>query len=513
MSAKTGARRAVKAVRGRLLGAGRWLGLAEGGAPRPAEGRKWPLSWEDVPEPARRAGRWVAVRGWASMIVWPWRWTGGATTTGAALAAWAGTWLPISIGLLPAGAVLGAMICGLRPRVIILSDVSSRVKTLRLARRLRRRWHSEMHQLGLARERQRRGEAVSLVPELEKRRLGEFGVTAEVDLHRLGLILEDLGRHRKRLESVFLARCTMELRGYATAVLEFRHTDPLSRPVPVDTLPAAQRRLHVVTRVDERGRPVEQDVILPRLIIGSAGSGKSTELRTYLHALQREKIPFRLRAFDPKGGMELGDLREAAHVYESRPNRWPDFLGQAVEAMQSRQRSLAARGWSKLTRFTDADPLDILVIDELLAVVGQRAERVRTPRLGDMRADDALNLLLSQGRAAGYTAVGLSQLLQKEILGHARALFPHLTVLRLPPSEKEIVDRLLGPDHPAHLIPAGPQWAGVGYTRTPEGQTVRSRGALMTGDQWREVVNQIAEDKARRTAARRQRREKAEAVA
>lgn len=510
----TGARRRLAGLRERWTAAGQWLGLVEGGAPRPAP-RKWALSWDCVPGPVRQAGRWALVRGWASAIVRPGWWMAGGAVAGLAVGLpWVLIGAVIPLTAKPSKVILEKLILLLRQdSTSILSDVSSRVDTLRLARRLRSGWRAEMHRHGLDRQQQRRGETVTLVPELERMQLGEFGVTAKVDLHRLGMILEDLSQHRRRLESVFLARCSMRQRGYATVVVEFRHTDPLSRTVPVDSLPLAQRRLHAVTRVDESGRPVEQDVVLPRLIIGSAGSGKSTELRTYLHALQREGIPFRLRAFDPKGGMELGDLRDAAHVYESRPNRWAEFLGSTVEAMQSRQRSLAARGRDKLTRFTEQDPLDILVIDELLAVVGQRTERVRTAQLGEMQAGDVLGLLLSQGRAAGYTVVALSQLAQKEILGQARALFPHLTVLRLPPSEKEIVDRLLGPDCPAHLIPAGSRWAGVGYTRTPEGRIVRSRGGLMTGDQWRQVVAQIAEDKTRRAAARQQRREKAEAAA
>lgn len=504
MRAFTGARRLAGAAGRRALGAAQWLGLAEGGTARPATQRKRRPSWGYVPEPVRRAARWVLVRGLASAAFRPGRWGVGLAV--AVLVA-TQTWWLASIGLAPLAVkswVSRSCGAGILP---ILSTVSSRVQSLRLARRLRKGWPGKMHELGLARQRQRRGETVTLVPELERMQLGEFGVVAEVDLHRLGMILEDLSQHRKRLESVFLAQCSMHQRGYATAVVEFRHTDPLSRSVAVECLPVARRHLHVVTRVAENGRPVEQDVILPRLVIGGQGSGKSMELRAYLWALQQASIPFRLRVFDPKGGMELGDLREATHAYESRATGWADLIGIALDALASRQRSLAGRGWSKLVRFTEAEPLDILVVDELLTVVAQQNATVRAGRYAGMKAGDAWDQYLSQGRAAGYTAFALSQLSQKQLLGHARGLFPHLTMLRVPVTEKEMVDRLLGSAelYPAHLIPPGDRHAGIGYARTPEGQVVRSRGALLTTEQWRQVVAQIAEDKARRTAAKRQR--------
>lgn len=503
MGAMTGARRAAGAVRSGVLATGRWLGLAEGGTPRPGGGRKWALGWDDVPEPVRRAGRWMAVRGLASAAFRPGRWGAGLAVVGFLVP---GPWWLASIAVAPLG-LYRVRSMRLRGALPILVDVSSRVQTLKLARRLRVEWRAEMHRRGLARQRDRRGGPVTLVPALERVRLSQWGVTGEVDLHRLGMIAEDLGDHRKWLESVFLAACTIEQRGYGRAIVEFRHTDPLSRPVTADSLPAARRRLHVVTRVDERGHPVEHDVILPRLVIGGQGSGKSTQLYAHLWALQRAGIPFRLRVFDAKGGMELPELREVAHTYESRATGWGAFIGTALAALESRQRSLAGRGWKKLVRFTEAEPLDILVVDELLTVVSQRNAACGSGRHAGMKAGDAWAQYLSQGRAAGYTAFALTQLGQKELLGQARGLFPHLTVLRVPPTEKAIVDQLLGSAdlYPAHLIPIGGRSAGIGYDRTPEGRVVRTRGAVLADQQWQQAVAQMAEDKARRAAGKQQR--------
>jgi hypothetical protein len=356
----------------------------------------------------------------------------------------------------------------------------------------------EMTRLGLTRQVRRRGKTETATPRLNRIVLTNFGLTAEVNLTPYGLPVGDLARHQERLESAMVADCKVRKVGHGQARVEFRHTDPLASTVPVETLPPPRRPLHVVTRVDEDGRPVEQDVTLPLLVIGGQGAGKSTEIDAYFHQLQQAGIPHRARFFDPKGGMQLGAFQDAAHEYESRPTGWPKFLGNALAALSTRQRSMAGRDWQKLYKFTERDPLEILVIDELLAVIGQRAETVRLGRTGSMRADDALDLYLSQGRAAGFSVIALSQLGQKEILGRARALFPHLTVLRMPPSEEEIVTRLLGPGHPAHLIPPGPRYAGVGYTRTPEGRVVRCRGALLTPEQRMRVVARMAADTERR---------------
>lgn len=500
MRAVTGVRRAARGARGRLLAAAQWLGLVESGS---ATALKRRLSWDVVPEPVRRGARWALVRGLASAAFRPGRWGVGLLAVGLTIP---GPWWLGSICVAPL-ALYRFRSMRVYHALPILSDVSSRVQTLRLARRLRVGWRAEMHRRGLARQRDRRGGAVTLVPELERVRLGQWGVTGEVDLHRLGMIAEDLGEHRKWLESVFLAACTVEQRGYGRAIVEFRHTDPLSRPVPTESLPAPRRRLHVVTRVDERGRPVEHDVILPRLVIGGQGAGKSTQLYAHLWALQQAGIPFRLRVFDAKGGMELPELREVAHAYESRATGWAAFIGAALAALESRQRSLAGRGWKKLVQFTEAEPLDILVVDELLTVVAQRSAAVRAGRHAGMKAADAWDQYLSQGRAAGYTAFALSQLGQKELLGHARGLFPTLTVLRVPPTEKAIVDQLLGSAdlYPAHLIPIGGWSAGIGYDRTPEGRVVRTRGVVLAVEQWQQVVAQMAADKTRRAEAKQRR--------
>lgn len=440
--------------------------------------------------------RWLASMGYR-----PWWWAGG---TAVVMVAAPGPWWLALTAVLPLASYRSwQMASGGQPSDI-LSTVSSRVKSLRLRSHLHRSWVAEITRLGLPQQ-------ARTVPTLDRLRITPWGVTGTVDLHRHGIVLGDLVGLRHRLETAFLATCSIRQLGFGRATVDFRHTDPLASTVTTGDLPVPRRWLHVLTRIAEDGTGVEQDVTLPRLIIGGQGAGKSMDFRAYLWALQQSDIPFRLRVFDPKGGMELGDLRDAAHVYESRATNWADFIGTALAALESRQRSLAARGWSKLTRFTDTEPLDILVVDELLTTVAQRNATIKGGKFAGMKAADAWDQYLSQGRAAGYTAFALSQLSQKELLGHARGLFPHITILRVPVTEKEMVDRLLGSADlfPAHLIPAGDHHAGIGYTRTPEGLVVRSRGLYVDGRLWQQVVDRIAADRTQREAAKEQRRETA----
>jgi hypothetical protein len=372
-----------------------------------------------------------------------------------------------------------------------------------------------MGRLGLTQRRERRNETITIAPNLGTITLTDWGVRCDrISLQNLGLPVSELAKYRGHLASRFrVPWCAIEEITSGVAQMEMRHSDPLAQPVRVEGLPAPKRQLHVVTRVTEEGDGLEQEVVLPHLVIGGQGSGKSTDLWTYFHQLQEAEIPFRARVFDPKGGMELGELRHAAYVYESKATAWPDFLGKGLTALEGRQRSLARRGWQKLYRFTEHDPLDVMVIDELLAVLAMRNKDVQIGKTGTLKAGDAFDLYLSQARAAGFTVIALSQLGQKELIGHARGLFPHLTVLRVPQSEKEIVDRLLGSAdrYPAHLIPATRWSAGIGYSRTASGRIVRTRGARLSEDQRELVVERM--ESAKRGRAKDQDHEMAEAAA
>lgn len=485
-----------------------WLGL-----PTVRIGRR---SGKPAPaQPAgrlRRWGRWLAVRGLASAAFRPVWWGAGLAALGmAAPGPW---WLAsIAIGVLCLRPALSILTRSDQRSFVILISVSSRVKSLELRRRLRRGWVPVMVRLGLSEQRRHRDQTVTVTPTLTRLALGPYGVEGLSDVSPLGLIVDDLGKRRERLETEFRADCRVTKVGHGLARVRFRHTDPLARPVAVDALPGAKRWLHVTTGLDDDGRAVERGLLLPHLVVGAQGSGKSSEAWTLLYAIQQAGIPCRVRVFDPKGGQEFGELADAAYAYESNPARWSAFLGSAFGALQKRQRELAQLDGGqgrKVTRFTDRQPLDLLLIDELVAVLAMRDE----VQIGgaSMRADEALRLYLSQARAAGHTVLALSQLGHADVIGRARPLFSYATCLRVGAMESAMVDVVLGKGahekYPAHQISPGARYAGHGYTRL-EHAVVRYRAAHLTDEQRRLVVERMAAATDRVRAARKASRQTA----
>ena len=211
---------------------------------------------------------------------------------------------------------------------------------------------------------------------------------------------------------------------------------------------------------------------------GETGAGKSAaDLVDHLPARPRPSPTAlsQLWGIDPKA-MELaaGEPLFARMAYKS-PVDYADILEDAVAVMQARQVRL--RGITRLHQPSQAEPLIVILIDELaaLAYVNERDLR--------RRIDNALGLLLSQGRAVGVTVVGAIQDPRKEVLP-ARDLFPIRIALRL--AEADQVRLVLGPgardrgarcDQIPHSLP------GVGFVQidgVPE--PVRVRFAWVTDD-------------------------------
>jgi hypothetical protein len=216
---------------------------------------------------------------------------------------------------------------------------------------------------------------------------------------------------------------------------------------------------------------------------------------TTLKALREAGIPFRLRVFDPKGGLELGDLAEAAFRYESLPSRWPTFLAQACEALKVRQEIMRKMSMNngttvrKIAEPTEEFPLDLMLIDELVTVLAfSRGQDAKIRVWGsEMSAKEAFTVYLSQIRASLGSCIALSQLGEKNILGPARGMFPYISCLRVGPTEKELVDILLGQGahnaYPAHELDANdPNMAGRGWVRS-KGGVIMYRAAFMDDDE------------------------------
>jgi hypothetical protein len=279
--------------------------------------------------------------------------------------------------------------------------------------------------------------------------------------------------------------------------LRYQQPHHFIRPVRFDELPKPRTYMNMPIGIDEDGHPVTKDLRLPNLFIGAQGSGKSSETWTILRALLESRIPFRLCVFDPKGGVEHVELDGAAWEYERNPSAWPAFLEHAHVRLAAKEAALRKKRMKKIRQFTADFPLDVILVDELLTALtfGGAGKKVKV-RGSTVSASEAFLQYLSTCRAAGSTVLASAQLAQKEVLGPIRGLFPYITVLRVAPTEKEILDTLLGSGaskaYPAHELPADERFAGIGYMTMPRSGIVKYRGALLTERERLEVARGVA---------------------
>lgn len=250
---------------------------------------------------------------------------------------------------------------------------------------------------------------------------------------------------------------------------------------------------------DSDGNPVRKDARLPNLLAGAPGSGKSSEVWMLLYALLLQKLPFRTRVYDPKGGQEFFDLADKAYRYCSDATGWCQFLEEAIAAMAAQQAALKAAGHRKWTpKLADQFPMDIMIIDELVTVIAMMAGAKNDVVINGKKvpALKAFLVFLSQCRAAGFTCVACTQLTQKEAIGLIRDLFAYVTCLRV--GSDEMVKTVLGDSklYPAHQIPIGDDYAGIGFMNTDKGP-IKYRAAYLEDAERAEVARQIGELSAR----------------
>lgn len=238
--------------------------------------------------------------------------------------------------------------------------------------------------------------------------------------------------------------------------------DTLAQPVPPGPVPVTCDLTALPVGLTEYGEPWRLRLPGSHLLItGVTGSGKSglvhSMLRQLASAIRAGLV--QVWAIDPKGGMELGPAsalfaRFADDDYESMVT----VLEDAAALM--RERSARLKGVTRQLVPTVDDPLIVVVVDEVANLTAYMPER-------DLkrRAESALAMLTTQGRAPGLSVVGLLQDPRKEVL-NIRNLFPVKIAFRL--DEQWQVDTVLGDGARdagafADLIPA--TTPGVGYVR------------------------------------------------
>jgi S-DNA-T family DNA segregation ATPase FtsK/SpoIIIE len=243
---------------------------------------------------------------------------------------------------------------------------------------------------------------------------------------------------------------------------------PAEVPVRLDGLPVG---------LGEDGEDYRLPLLGSQLLVGETGAGKSSVEWSIVYQLAPAIADglVELWGIDPKA-MELaaGEPLFARLAYAD-PADYAQTLEDAVVIMRERQVRL--RGVTRLHQPSPAEPLLVIFIDELAALAYVNEREIRR------RIDNALGLLLSQGRAVGVSIVGAIQDPRKDVLP-ARDLFPIRIVLRL--TEAEQVRLVFSPgarDRGARCDEIPHNLPGVGNVEVDgEPEPARVRFAYVTDD-------------------------------
>lgn len=162
------------------------------------------------------------------------------------------------------------------------------------------------------------------------------------------------------------------------------------------------------------------------LVAGATGAGKGSVLWSLIAGLAPQVKTGRVRLWviDPKGGMELGagaPLFTRFCCDTGQPT--VELLRQLVELMKARATQL--RGHTRLHSPTPAEPLHVVIIDEIAALTAYVTDRKLRAEI-----EQLLGLLLSQGRAVGISVVAAVQDPAKDTLP-VRQLFTVRIGLRM----------------------------------------------------------------------------------
>jgi len=355
---------------------------------------------------------------------------------------------------------------------------------------IRRHWQELMDSCGLAQYpgRPRRGGRRDIaVPRLKSSKASWPRVQLVVR-PLMGQTLVDFEDAGERLR-IATAATDLRVQGHGVneIALTFTIGDGLTRPA---TYSRPERLSAGVDRVLmgrlEDGQPWYLPVGPHTLVAGCSGSGKGSLFWSFAFglapAVQAGQV--QLHGIDLKGGMEIlmGD-----EIFTQRATSAAEavvVLERLVGWMQERTHRYA--GFVRTHAMAVEEPLHVVMIDELAALTAYCAERDL-----QRRAELAINLLCSQGRAPGFMVFACLQDPRKEVIP-SRGLFTQMIGLRLKDmSETAMVlgELALASGAHCHRITRGTP--GMGYV-VPEdgGHPVRVRAGFVPDD----VIRHLAEE-------------------
>jgi S-DNA-T family DNA segregation ATPase FtsK/SpoIIIE len=360
----------------------------------------------------------------------------------------------------------------------------------------RRHWPEVARACGLGQERR-----LQVRPENERRlkvhvpRLGRVRADGPRVLLRvrplMGQTLEDFEAAAERLRTaVGSTRLRVEPSGANEVLLTFTIGDalaePFSAPQPSSETPTS------ITHVSMGRREDGSAWLLPvgphTLVAGCSGAGKGSVFWTFAFGLAPaiKAGLVRLHGIDLKGGMEVlmgGDL------FSTRATTAVDavaVLESLVEQMQ--RRTAAYAGLVRSHEATPDEPLHVVMIDELAALTAYCPQRDL-----QRRAEMAINLLCSQGRAPGFVVFACLQDPRKEVIP-SRGLFTQMIGLRLKDvSETTMVLGETAVSSGAHCHRIQRSVPGTGYVIPEEGgYPIRVRAGFASDHAIRQVAKNFA---------------------
>lgn len=205
------------------------------------------------------------------------------------------------------------------------------------------------------------------------------------------------------------------------------------------------------------------------LVAGATGAGKGSVLWSLVAGLRPALIDgsAEIWAIDPKGGMELGLGQGAFARFEGGdPEGMCELLEQAVDLKTRRSMALATAG-VRTHQPRRGSPHIVVVVDEL-ATLTAFAERTIVRRI-----ENALGLLLTQGRAVGISVVAAVQDPGKDVV-HWRDLFPTRVAMRLDnPIQVDMVLGEGGRDRGAAANEISEHSPGIAYVRVEGTRQIR----------------------------------------
>src|SRR5580765_3374190 len=405
--------------------------------------------------------------------------------------------LAAGVGLWLAGHHLAATLSGTGLAGVLLwpvadADSWERLEDRVVLRRHRLVWAATAAAVGLSVPPRDPG-SPSRVPRLAKAVCRDRVATLTIRLAP-GQTLDDVDRAAPALAAAWGAHAVrVAPDGPSHAVLTLALRDALAEPsltrypAPVDD-PANPAGLHTAGVEVGRalsGGPWTVDPRVHTLVAGMTGAGKASVMWSLLVGLAPAVRAGNLRlvGVELKAGMELTHAASLFSALATTPGEAVGVLEREAPSLASRAAAMA--GTHRAHSPTPQDPHVLVVVDELAALTAYIPDPVLR-----RRADAALRLLLTQGRAPGWSVWAWVQDPRKDTVP-MRNLFPTMIGLRLRDAyETEMV---LGPtaatrSAPCHRI-SGDQ-PGTGYAVTEDGAVSKVRAHYATDD----LIHTVAAD-------------------